>query len=157
MRILFVCTANITRSAMSEAILKKFVSEDGLQTKITVESAGTEALSGISPDPETIDICKKHNIDLSNHLARQVEPELLDQADLILCLAESHKERIIAASPEYEKKVFMLKEYAQVVLPETLSVDDPTGKAKKKYQETFEELYGEILRIYPTIQREAKE
>ncbi|MBI2427240.1 MAG: hypothetical protein HYV29_00305, partial [Ignavibacteriales bacterium] len=79
------------------------------------------------------------------------------QADLILCLAESHKERIIAASPEYEKKVFMLKEYAQVVLPETLSVDDPTGKAKKKYQETFEELYGEILRIYPTIQREAKE
>ncbi|MEW5799472.1 MAG: hypothetical protein AB1728_10765 [Bacteroidota bacterium] len=156
MRILFVCTANITRSAMCEAILKKFVSDDNLHNKITIESAGTEAISGGSPDPETIEVCKKYGIDVSNHLARQVEPDLLDQADLILCLAESHKERIIDASPAYEKKVFMLKEYAQVVLPADLSVDDPTGKAKKKYQETFEELYGEILRIYPAIKREAK-
>lgn len=156
MRILFVCTANITRSAMCEAILKKFVSDDNLQDDIVIESAGTEALSGGSPDPEAIEVCNKHGIDVSNHLARQVEPELLDQADLILCLAESHKERIIDASPLYEKKVFMLKEYAQVVLPADLSVDDPTGKAKKKYQETFEELYGELLRIYPAIQREAK-
>lgn len=157
MRILFVCTANITRSAMCEAILKKFSSEDNLQERITVESAGTEALSGSSPDPETIEVCKKHDIDISHHQARQVEPELLEQADLILCLAESHKERIVEASPVYEKKVFLLKEYAQVVLPDDLSVNDPTGKAKKDYQKTFEELYGEILRIYPAIQREAKE
>ena len=157
MRILFVCTANITRSAMCEAILKKFVSDDNLQDKITIASAGTEALSGGSPDPEAIEICQKHGIDVKDHLARQVEPELLDQADLILCLAESHKERIVEASPTYEEKVFLLKEYAQVVLPDDLSVNDPTGKAKKEYQKTFEELYGEILRIYPTIQREAKE
>jgi len=64
MNILFVCTANICRSAMSAAILKNIVSDNGMQHSIRVDSAGTEALIESPPEETTIAVCKNHGIDI---------------------------------------------------------------------------------------------
>ena len=150
-RILFVCTANICRSAMSEAILKKVLLLNALENKFVVESAGTESLVGVAPHPHAVKVAKKNEIDLSQHRGRQVTNEMIQNADLVLCLSENHKKMILGVFPEYDSKVFLLKEYQQPDLPENLSVDDPTGKSKKKYQGCFDELVNEISRILPSL------
>jgi protein-tyrosine phosphatase len=50
-KILFVCLGNICRSPAAEGILKRMVKEQGLEDKISVDSAGTSGYhDGDLPD-----------------------------------------------------------------------------------------------------------
>ena len=154
-RILFVCTANICRSAMSEALLKSILQREGASTKVIVESAGIEALEGMNPDPNTVEVCRAHGIDITAHTARQLTDDMIRDASFVLCLAENHKKLILSAQPEAEAKTFLLKE---LLLPEPVadgSIEDPTGQSPKKYEACFTEVQDEITRIAPSIIRRA--
>lgn len=41
MKVVFVCLGNICRSPMAEAVFRKMVHEEGLEDKITIDSAAT--------------------------------------------------------------------------------------------------------------------
>ncbi len=55
MHILFICTANICRSALAEVILKKMLREHGI-SGIEVGSAGVRNLEG-EPWDATMSVC----------------------------------------------------------------------------------------------------
>ncbi|HTY09633.1 MAG TPA: hypothetical protein VMF88_01060 [Bacteroidota bacterium] len=152
MNILFVCTANICRSAMSAAILKKMVAEKGLQHSILVDSAGTEALIESPSEETTIDVCRRHGIDIAMHRAQQITHVMVRDASVILCMAEPHRRIIRGIFPQWERKILLLKEFGLEEAPGQPSVEDPTGKAKKKYEKCFLELEAEITRIFPLLQ-----
>jgi protein-tyrosine phosphatase len=156
MNILFVCTANITRSAMSAAILKKMISDKGLQDLFLVDSAGTEALHEMPSDEKTTEVCKDHDIDISAHRAQQVTHAMVHDASLILCMAEPHRRIIRGIFPQWERKILLLKEFGQDELPKDTSVSDPTGGWKRKYEKCFEELETEIARIFPLLEEMAQ-
>ncbi|HTX19060.1 MAG TPA: hypothetical protein VMG34_10410 [Bacteroidota bacterium] len=156
MNILFVCTANITRSAMAAAILRHRVSAKGLNASFLVDSAGTEALYEMPPDDSTIDVCRNHGIDISAHRAQQVTHAMVHDASLILCMAEPHRRIIRGIFPQWEKKILLLKEFGANPLPSDLSVNDPTGKAKRKYERCFLELEAEVSRIFPLLEEMAR-
>ena len=155
MNILFVCTANITRSAMSAAILRKMISEKGAQSLFLVDSAGTEALSEMPPDESTIAVCKSHGIDISMHRGQQVTHAMVHDASVILCMAEPHRRIIRGIFPQWERKILLLKEFGVENPPSEPSVSDPTGRAKRKYEQCFKELEAEIGRIFPLLEEMA--
>lgn len=63
MNILFVCTGNISRSPLAEALLKKKFEENNING--LVESAGFEpATINEPPNAIIIEAAKKHNLDL---------------------------------------------------------------------------------------------
>jgi protein-tyrosine phosphatase len=142
---------------MSEAILKNLIRQNNLEEKIVVESAGTEALVGISPDDNAMKVCEKNGIDIKNHKARQLTNDLLRNSEIIICLADNHKRIIKSALPEASKRVFLLKEFLLPETPSSVSISDPTGKAKKKYEQCFKEINTEIERIFPFLQKQALE
>lgn len=152
MNVLFVCTANICRSAMSGAILKKMAAEAGLKENLIVDSAGTEALFEAPPDDTTIAVCERHGINITSHRSQQVTDTMVRDATLVLCMGETHRRIIRGIFPQWETKILLLKEFGQPQLPSNQSVDDPTGRAKRKYEKCFKELESEITRIFPILQ-----
>jgi protein-tyrosine-phosphatase len=137
---------------MSGAILKKMAVEAGLKDNLIVDSAGTEALIEAPPDDTTITVCESHGINIASHRSQQVTDTMIRDATIVLCMAETHRRIIRGIFPQWETKILMLKEFGQPQLPSNQSVDDPTGRAKRKYEKCFKELESEITRIFPILQ-----
>lgn len=153
MHIVFVCTANICRSVMSEAILKRLLRENHLHKKISVESAGIDSPVGRMPNDVIREVCKEHDIDVSQHHSRQLTKTVLERATLVFCLAENHREVIHGAYPEFRSKVVLLKEFGRPQPPKNLSVDDPIGMPKREYVACFKEIENQIKRIFPFLEK----
>lgn len=86
--ILVVCVGNICRSPMAEALLKVKL------PKLNASSAGIAALVDYPADPYTINLMREKNIDIDAHRSRQLDSELVFDADLILAMETSHIKHI---------------------------------------------------------------
>lgn len=138
MRILFVCTGNICRSAMAHYYIKEKLRELGIENKYIIESAGTNAYTGDRATEYAIEVMKKYNADLTEHVATNIEDSKINQADLIICMTYAHKRKLITKYPELEEKTFTLKEY--VGEKQYIDVDDPWGFGKEVYEACSKEI-----------------
>ena len=79
--ILVVCVGNICRSPMAEALLRDALRE---QQDITVESAGLGALVDHPASEHAVTLMRERGLDISGHRARQITPDMVHAADLVL-------------------------------------------------------------------------
>jgi len=94
-RICFVCTGNICRSPMAEAVFRHLVVKAGLENHIAVSSAGTgDWHVGERSDDRTLAALSARGYDGSNHRAKQFDPEWFEKLDLVIAFDRSH-ERIL--------------------------------------------------------------
>lgn len=100
--ILVVCVGNICRSPMAEALLKQRFPEKH------IDSAGVGALVGHSADPASIQIMQEQNVDLTNHVAKQIDEKLAQKADLIFTMSDSQNKWIEDRFPFCRGKTFKL-------------------------------------------------
>ena len=100
--ILVVCVGNICRSPMAEALLKQRFPEKN------IDSAGVGALVGHGADPASIQIMQDQNIDLTNHVAKQIDEKLAQKADLIFTMSDSQNKWIEERFPFCRGKTFKL-------------------------------------------------
>ena len=88
--VLMVCLGNICRSPMAEGVFRHMLAEEGLEDRITVDSAGTGGWHvGESPDIRSIRIAQAHGVVLSGS-ARQVQPEDFRKFDYIVAMDQSN-------------------------------------------------------------------
>ncbi len=136
MRILVVCTGNICRSPMAEAMLRQLATERQ-RADVTVESAGTGAYDGGSASEGAYLIGLEHGLDLSAHQSRPITRQLVEAADLILGMSPHHVERAVALGGD--GKAHLLGTYAG--RPDhDAEVEDPFGGDLDEYRRTFEQL-----------------
>jgi protein-tyrosine-phosphatase len=90
MRILFLCTGNICRSPMAEAIARAELAAG--RNGIEVASAGIAALEGWSATSEAIAVAAEHGLSLAGHRARQLTPELVAATDVVVGMQREHAE-----------------------------------------------------------------
>jgi protein-tyrosine phosphatase len=111
--ILFVCLGNICRSPTGEAVMRKILSERGLDGSVRVESAGTGPWHvGEPADPRMRAAAARRGYDL-NGVGRQVEREDFDRFDLIVAMDRSNLEdlRLMDAEGRYESKLRLLCDF----------------------------------------------
>ena len=100
--ILVVCVGNICRSPMAEALLKKRYPDKA------IDSAGVGALVGHPADPAALEIMTKQQLDINNHVAKQIDEKLVLKADLIFTMSDSQTKWIEERWPFCRGKTFKL-------------------------------------------------
>jgi len=134
MKILMVCLGNICRSPLAEGILWN----KGKHLNLKVDSAGTAAYHvGKQPDLRSINIAKKHYIDLSNQRARQFSRADFDKFDIIYAMDSNNYAHLISlASSETERnKIRMI---LNEINPNSYqSVPDPYYGGDNGFQDVY--------------------
>ena len=129
--ILVVCVGNICRSPMAEALLR-----DALrgQEEITVESAGLGALVGHPADEHAVELMSEQGVDITAHRARQLHPDMVAAADLILVMETGHKISIDTADATVRGKVHRLGEW------QDKDIDDPYRQPKAAFADALRDI-----------------
>jgi protein-tyrosine-phosphatase len=135
-RVVLVCTGNICRSPLAEALLRAALHERGV-ADVAVSSAGTGAWDGAPASEGAYLVGLERGLDLSGHRARLLTREVVDQADLILTMARHHRARVQELGGE--GRVHVLGEYAGRS-PDEGEVSDPFGGDLDVYRQTCVEL-----------------
>lgn len=134
-QILIVCTANICRSPVGEAVLRDRLQKRGLSDWV-VRSAGTWAQVERGASRYSIQVLADRGLDLSSHRARLIENQHLQAADLVLCMEQGHVEALQAEFPAHKHKVHLLSEMAG----KRYSIYDPYGQPLAAYQAMVDEI-----------------
>jgi protein-tyrosine phosphatase len=112
LRILFVCTGNICRSPLAEAIFAHYVREQGLGEHFHIDSAGLDGWHvGEAADPRTCRIGAAYGVDVPS-VARQFEARDYERFDLILAMDRGHFKALRSRAPEkHRDKVELMRDY----------------------------------------------
>jgi protein-tyrosine phosphatase len=108
--VLFVCTGNICRSPVAEALLQSRAEELGLP--VTVRSAGSWAHRGNPATSNAILAAREMGLEIQEHRARPLADHLIREADVVLALAREHCDEVVSLVAEAAPKTFTLKELA---------------------------------------------
>lgn len=112
LRILFVCSGNICRSPLAEAIFRKLAEESGLAGRFEVDSAGTHGYhQGEPADPRTRRVGRRHEVEVTS-LARVIERGDLERFDLVVAMDRGHLRRLEAmAAPAQRAKLRLMRDF----------------------------------------------
>jgi protein-tyrosine phosphatase len=176
--VLVVCTANICRSPMCEALLARSLATSG--SAIRVSSAGL--LDWDRPvDPGTVTALERFGIVIGGRRSRPIASLDLDEVDLVLTMTREHLREIVNLDPALFPRTFTLKEFDRRIsdpitsMPEGdfatrvahlagrrsgasllgASTDDdiadPFGLKQKHFDELADELHEIIRRVTPAL------
>jgi low molecular weight protein-tyrosine phosphatase len=109
--ILFLCTGNLCRSVMAEAMMRARALSAG--SGLRVESAGFTTARE-HPPSQTIATMRDLGLDVSSHRSRTVTARLLEGADLVLCMERAHVWDAALLLPEALPRSFVIGELVRL-------------------------------------------
>ena len=104
------------------------------QTDITVESAGLGALAGYPASDYAVELMRERGIDITSHRARQLDPDMVSAADLILVMEYGHKKAIDEMNQAARGKVHRLGEW------QDREISDPYRQSKAVFAEVLKNI-----------------
>lgn len=144
MKILFVCSANICRSALCEVVLKQKLMDKGI-SGVDVESAGVHDYAGEPRDATMQAYAQKAGYELKGK-AKYISQEMLDSADYIICMEHFHVVEVQKRLPYVRwNRIYLFNE---ICFEERTGLPDPSGETGYMYTyvlQRIEEGCGTIL------------
>lgn len=137
--IVTVCTANICRSPMAEALLRHALSAQPEPLKSwKVTSAGVAARPGDRVSDNSVTALKKVGIDIKSHTSRPLTRQLIEEATIILCMTESHRAMIQFSFEPVPRHIYLFREF----MPRSADkeIGDPYGGSLVEYEACRDEM-----------------
>ena len=172
LRVLFVCTANVSRSPYAERRAAQLLTGlDG--DPVSVSSAGIPGVPGRPMDPEMAAQLRARGGEPNGHLSRSLTHDLLADTVLVLTFEVAHRVRLTSSWPDQAIKVFGLHQFADALgrvrhpgrglelldqvyaanRPDGLNSDvaDPYRRGTAAARACANEIDGLLLRIVPAL------
>lgn len=125
-----ICTANICRSPVAEALMQKKISEH--RFTLQVSSAGIKALNNRPADTMAQRLLLERGIDLSLHRSKAISSSLLLSSDLILVMEQWHTLQLEHFLPSVCGRVFRLGQWKEY------DILDPFQRGRPSYENALE-------------------
>jgi len=142
---LFVCSGNTCRSPIAAGLARKVLAErigcdvgELRKHDIDVVSAGVYAMDGQRVTPESVAAAAEYGVDISKHRSRQLTTELINSADFVFCMTESHVAEVCRIAPSASSKVRRLDSGGDIT--------DPIGGGGQTYRQTAQGIYDALVR-----------
>lgn len=127
---------------MAEGALKVLLEKER-PGQYEVVSAGTAAATGHPATMYAIEAARTWDCDLSGHDSQPLTTNLIERADLVFAMTESHHAEILRICPKAAARTYLLKSYPDSS-PKGEGVADPIGQPLEMYNRIFLEI-GEYL------------
>ena len=144
--VLVVCTGNICRSPLAEALLRKELAarlrcppDQLVRYGFRVASCGTATQDGLPASDHAIRVGNELGVDLSLHRSRAFREVWAREARCIYGLAQHHLHTLVRQNPEREPRVQMLD-------PEGADIEDPYGRSLSVYRRVGEHIVAACAR-----------
>src|SRR5471032_1005308 len=135
--ILFICTGNVCRSPMAEALFRRAVRGRG---EFRVLSAGIGAMDGHAPTQHSVTAMRELGMDISAQRSRMLTADLIRQADFIFGMTHGHVDTIALLYPPAAEKTFLLREFDETLEPYEKDISDPIGSPYEIYVECRDQI-----------------
>jgi protein-tyrosine phosphatase len=142
---LLVCTANICRSPMAEALWRDAARRLG--RSLPVASAGVDAQPGWPADPACVELLAERGLAMGDHRSRRFTREMAADCELVLVMEQEHARRIIAAAPALAGRVHMLGRWGEG------PIQDPYGASRNVYEDCMVRLENSVAAWLTRITR----
>ena len=153
-----VCSGNICRSPIGEAVLEDALTRAGLADRVAVSSAGTGSWHlGEGADHRACAVAKSHGLDLSDHRAEVFTPEQFAHVDLVLALDAGHLRALRSLAPDEgaRDKVRLLRSFdPEAVADEDLEVADPYYGDKRDFEIAYDQVVAAAEGIVAHVRQE---
>lgn len=150
--ILFVCTGNICRSPMAEAIFRHRLGE---RPGWTVKSAGVAAAPGWPASEEAVIALREWGIDARAHRSQPLSHRLVEEADWIVVMTQGHAQAVTRMFPEARNRVRLLTGFGtRRGRPE--DVPDPIGGSVEVYRYTRDMIDRAAVDVLLSVLEETK-
>lgn len=113
---------------MAEALAKLL-----LPKHFAISSAGINTANGMPASQNATAAMKMYELDITKHLSRQINHDIIKQSDLILTMTSAHKQFVDA-----DVNVNCLSEFA---CGDRYDIIDPFGQSLEIYKRCADELY----------------
>jgi RpiB/LacA/LacB family sugar-phosphate isomerase len=142
--ILFLCTGNICRSPMAEALFRHAIRGRG---DFRVLSAGIGAMDGQPPSHHSVLAMREIGLEISHQRSRQLTAELVRSADYIFGMTHGHVDTTGLLYPFAAEKTFLLREFDETLEPYEKDISDPIGSSLSVYVECRDQIEQGIVSI----------
>ena len=107
----FVCTANRARSALAEALYRRYTL--GFDTR--AKSFGTIDVGGAPPLEHAVEAGRRLGVDVASHTAAALSPTTLAEADLVLGFEPHHVAAAVIDAAADPARTFLLREFVELL------------------------------------------
>jgi protein-tyrosine phosphatase len=107
-KVLFVCSGNIMRSPLAEALLRRQAPD----RPVEIASAGLQAQTGRPADPRMEEAAREHGITLDSHRAQRLTRETVASSDIIFVMDDINEALLLSRFPESAPKLRWLGSFA---------------------------------------------
>jgi protein-tyrosine phosphatase len=109
--VLMVCTGNICRSPAAELLLRAHL---GDERGLVVSSAGLAARVGEPVAGPMAELLRQRGVDAGGFEARQLVPQLVRAADLVLTMTAGQRSAVVTRVPAAIRRTFTLREFVEL-------------------------------------------
>ncbi len=130
-----VCLGNICRSPLAEGILRKKIEARSLPW--VVDSVGTgDWHVGDPPDPRTISVAAKNDLNVSDLRARQISDQDIEDADVIVAMdAQNWQDIAKRCNGDHHQKIELMLNFLHP--GQNRSVPDPYFGGKNGFDKVY--------------------